>query len=475
MNKYKDYEAVIGLEIHVELKTETKVFCSCKNVYGAAPNTRTCPVCLGHPGALPVLNGRVKDFALRLSLALGGEVQKYSRFDRKNYFYADMPKAYQITQFYHPICLGGSVEVNEGGEKLTVGITRIHIEEDAGKLTHGELETEIDYNRAGVPLLEIVTEPCFENGEQVKAFLKKLRTIILYTGISDCKMNEGSLRCDVNLSVRKAGETDLRERTEIKNLNSFLFAQKAIEAEYRRQCEVYENGGEVTRETLRFNPSDGKVYTMRKKESVGDYRYFPEPDLKPLVISDEEIESVRKSLPEMPEKVRGRYIRDFGLSFDDAENIAASPETARYFDNLSKLVKSPKAAASFILGEITAVANGEEPTRINPESFAAVCDLFTDSEINSSTAKKLLRDLWSGDFEVIGRVDAEKLRQINDVGELAKIAAEAIAKSEKLVADYKGGKLTASKAIMGQAMRLCQSRANPEKLEEIILSLLEKI
>lgn len=469
---YKNYEAVIGLEVHVELKTKSKIFCSCKTDFGAEPNTQVCPVCMGMPGTLPVLNRTAVKYAVKAGLAVNCSVSKVSGFDRKNYFYPDLPKGYQITQFEAPVCYDGYVEIDVPGASKKIGITRIHLEEDAGKLIHdSSLGTLIDCNRCGVPLIEIVSEPDLRSSEEACAYLKKLRTLMLYAGVSDCKMNEGSFRCDVNISVRKIGENGLGTRTEIKNLNSFQFITKAIEFEFKRQVDTLERGGSIVQETRRFDEARGETYSMRKKENAHDYRYFPEPDLRKLVLTDEEIDKYKSELPKLPDELKSTFINCYGLTAYDSNIIAETPELARFFVNVAKLTKHPKLAANML---ITDILVNSQKTDIKPERLACISDMLGNGQINSSTAKKLIKELINSDFDVVSYVKDKNLEQINDKVVLTDILFRIIESNPKSVDDYKKGKASAIKSIIGQAMAQTGGRGNPVLINEIIIELLNK-
>lgn len=469
MTLYKGYEMVIGLEVHCELKTKTKIFCSCPTAFGAEPNTQCCPICMGMPGTLPVLNKQVVDYAIKAGLATGCTIARYSKQDRKNYFYPDLPKAYQISQYDLPLCEKGSLEIEteEGSKKI--GITRIHIEEDAGKLVHDDkLGTLIDCNRCGVPLIEIVSEPDIRSSDEAIAYFKKLRAIILATGISDCKMNEGSLRCDVNLSVRKAGSTAFGTRTEMKNLNSFAFIQKAIEYEYKRQVDELEAGGSITQETRRYDQASGKTFAMRSKENANDYRYFPDPDLLPIVTSEEKLQKLTAELPELPDARKTRYMEQLGLSRYMAERLITDDRKAGLFEEALTVCRYPTLLAN-LLSDLP-----EEDDLPPAVSIARLADLLGDEQISASTAKKLLRDptLVSTDPETL--VKARDLLQISDEDALRPLVEEAIAASAKSVADYKAGKASAAMAIVGKVMSLSHGKGNPRKISELVMSELEK-
>lgn len=470
MQMIKDYEMVIGLEVHVELKTETKIFCSCPTTFGAAPNTQTCPVCLGLPGTLPVLNGKVVDYAVKAGLATNCTIARYSKQDRKNYFYPDLPKAYQISQYDLPLCEHGwlDIETSEGAKRI--GITRIHIEEDAGKLVHDdEKGTMIDCNRCGVPLIEIVSEPDIRSAEEAKAYLQKLRAIILYTGVSDCKMNEGSLRCDVNLSVRKKGTDAFGTRTEMKNLNSFQFIVKAIEYEYKRQVEAIEAGEKIIQETRRFDANSGKTYSMRTKENANDYRYFPDPDLPPIKLTDEKVAELQAQIPRLPDARKKEYMEKYGLSAYDGEVLTTDMALADYFEQAATETKYPKLVANMLLSEVMRLADGEDSIcKILPNRMAALASLSGDGVINSATVKKLIKELWEADFDVEEKVAREGLAQVSDEAVILKWVQEAIQQNPKSVADYKKGKKAAAKAIVGKVMAASGGKANPTVVDHLV-------
>lgn len=477
MNMIKDYEVVIGLEVHCELGTKTKIFCGCPTTFGAEPNTQCCPVCMGMPGTLPVLNRQVVDYAVKAGMATNCTIAKYSKQDRKNYFYPDLPKAYQISQYDLPLCEHGWIEIeNEHGTKK-IGITRIHIEEDAGKLVHNdEFGTMIDCNRCGVPLIEIVSEPDIRSAEEAVAYFKKLRAIILYTGISDCKMQEGSMRCDVNLSVRKKGEKKFGTRTEMKNLNSFTFIQKAIEYEYKRQVEEIENGGQIVQETRRYDQTTGKTYSMRKKEDANDYRYFPDPDLAPIIMSEEKIVELKATIPTLPDERKRLYIEKYGLTPYDAELITSEMSTADYFEEAVSNTGYGKIVANLIISEIMKLYDSENgKIVIEPYHLAQIANMQGNGEINSSVAKKIVKVLWENDEDACEYVKKNDLGQINDESILSEMIEQAIAKNPKSVEDYKKGKLAAAKSIMGQVMSATKGRGNPIVIEKLLNVRLEAL
>ncbi len=476
MTLYKGYEMVIGLEVHVELKTKTKIFCSCPTTFGAEPNTQCCPVCMGYPGTLPVLNKKVVEYAVKAGLATNCKIANYSKEDRKNYFYPDLPKAYQISQYDLPLCEHGwlDVETEEGAKRI--GITRIHIEEDAGKLVHDDKHgTMIDCNRCGVPLIEIVSEPDIRSAEEAKAYLQKLRAIILYTGVSDCKMQEGSLRCDVNLSVRRAGEEKFGTRTEMKNLNSFQFIVKAIEYEYKRQVDAIEAGETIVQETRRFDPATGKTYTMRSKENANDYRYFPDPDLPPIELSDAAIKALSDEIPELPDARKKVYMEKYGLTAYDGEVLTSDKAMADYFEAAAATTVHPKLAANLLISEFMRLIESESFTcPVSAENLGELATLVGDDVINSSTAKKLIKEMFETNASPKAMVEERGLAQINDVELLGKLVAEAVAANPKSVADYKKGKLAAAKAIVGNVMGKTAGKGNPVIINRLLEEELKK-
>lgn len=476
MTLYKGYEMVIGLEVHVELKTKTKIFCSCPTTFGAEPNTQCCPVCMGYPGTLPVLNKRVVEYAVKAGLATNCKIAHYSKEDRKNYFYPDLPKAYQISQYDLPLCEHGwlDVETEEGAKRI--GITRIHIEEDAGKLVHDDKHgTMIDCNRCGVPLIEIVSEPDIRSAEEAKAYLQKLRAIILYTGVSDCKMQEGSLRCDVNLSVRKAGEEKFGTRTEMKNLNSFQFIVKAIEYEYKRQVDAIEAGEAIVQETRRFDPATGKTYTMRSKENANDYRYFPDPDLPPIELSDAAIKALGAEIPELPDARKRVYMEKYGLTAYDGEVLTSDKAMADYFEAAAATTKHPKLAANLLISEFMRLVESESFTcPVSAAHLGELATLVGDDVINSSTAKKLIKELFETDASPKALVEERGLAQINDEVLLGRLVAEAVAANPKAVADVKRGKPAAAKSIVGVVMGKTAGKGNPVIINRLLEEELKK-
>lgn len=466
----QEYEMIIGLEVHAELKTETKIFCGCSTNFGAEPNTQCCPVCMGMPGTLPVLNEQVVCFAVKAGLATNCEIAYISKQDRKNYFYPDLPKAYQISQYDLPLCRHGWLEIEQDQGMKRIGITRIHIEEDAGKLVHVEGKgTLIDCNRCGVPLIEIVSEPEITSGDEAKAYLQKLRAVLLYTGVSDVRMNEGSMRCDVNLSVRKKGEKKLGTRTEMKNLNSIQNVGKAIEFEFNRQVQLLESGGQVVQETRRFDAASGKTFPMRSKENANDYRYFPDPDLAPIKISQAFRASLAAEIPQLPDTRKRIYMEQYGLSAYAAEQITCQRSLADYFEQTASCCRYPKICANLLLSEGLRLLNGEEDTvPIKPEHFAAAADLLGEETINSSTCRKVIQALWKEDEDPRAFVEREHLAQIQDKSLLEAMAKEVVAEYPQAAESYRQGKTAAMQALIGQMMKKTQGKGHPEKIREAL-------
>lgn len=472
------YEAVIGLEVHTELQTKTKIFCSCRTSFGADPNTNVCPVCLGLPGVLPVLNKKVLEYAVRAGLALNCEISRFSKFDRKNYYYPDLPKNFQTSQFDLPICEHGYLDVEVEGEKRRIRITRAHMEEDAGKLVHhGTSITDsdyslVDYNRTGTPLLEIVSEPDMRSAKEAVAYMEKMRAILQYVGISDCRMEEGSLRCDANVSVRPVGQKELGTKTEIKNINSFKGVERAIEYEAMRQAELLEDGGKVVQETRTWDEKEGVTKSMRTKEEANDYRYFPEPDLVPFTVSDEYIENIRKSLPELPDARKERYMKEFGLSSEDAVFMTNDKATADYFEAAVDAGADPKACVNWLMGEFASQlsTDGIEIAKapVSAENLAALLKLISKGTISGKIAKKVFATMWKegGNPEEI--VKAQGLVQISDTAELSKLVDEVVGKNPKAVEDFKAGKKKAVGALVGQIMKATKGKANPRVINELL-------
>ncbi len=463
------YEMVIGLEVHVELKTKTKIFCSCPTTFGAAPNTQCCPVCMGFPGTLPMLNQQVVHYAVLAGLATSCTIAHYSKQDRKNYFYPDLPKAYQISQYDLPLCIGGHLMIEtEDGEK-SIGITRIHIEEDAGKLVHDpEKGTLIDCNRCGVPLIEIVSEPDIRTPQEAVSYLRKLKAVIEYTGVSDCRMQEGSLRCDVNLSVHKQGEP-FGTRTEMKNLNSFTSVQRAIEEEYRRQVEAVKAGEKIMQETRRFDQNTGKTSSMRRKENANDYRYFPDPDLAPIVLTDAQIEAWSRELPQLPDARKAVYMKQYGLTAYAAEQLVSSKYLADYFEAAAQSTDAVKMVANLMITEVFRLLDGEDGTiPLSPASLAKIADMTESQVISVGTARKTITALWSQPEDPENYVTRMGLKQLSDETQLMTYVRQAIDKHPEMVAGYRKGKLTLKNALMGAAMGLSGGKANPVVLQKLM-------
>ena len=479
------YEAVIGLEVHTELQTKTKIFCSCRTSFGADPNTNVCPVCLGLPGVLPVLNKKVLEYAVRAGLALNCEISRFSKFDRKNYYYPDLPKNFQTSQFDLPICEHGYLDVEVEGEKRRIRITRAHMEEDAGKLVHhGTSITDsdyslVDYNRTGTPLLEIVSEPDMRSAKEAVAYMEKMRAILQYVGISDCRMEEGSLRCDANVSVRPVGQKELGTKTEIKNINSFKGVERAIEYEAMRQAELLEDGGKVVQETRTWDEKEGVTKSMRTKEEANDYRYFPEPYLVPFTVSDEYIENIRKSLPELPDARKERYMKEFGLSSEDAVFMTNDKATADYFEAAVDAGADPKACVNWLMGEFASQlsTDGIEIAKapVSAENLAALLKLISKGTISGKIAKKVFATMWKegGNPEEI--VKAQGLVQISDTAELSKLVDEVVGKNPKAVEDFKAGKKKAVGALVGQIMKATKGKANPRVINELLNKKLQSL
>ncbi len=469
------WETVIGLETHVELSTATKIFCSCTTAFGGAPNTHCCPVCTGMPGTLPVVNEKVLEYAVKAGLALNCAITQHCRFDRKNYFYPDLPKAYQISQLYLPIARDGQVTITWGaGRHKTVRIHELHMEEDAGKLIHDPWldQTRCDYNRCGVPLIEIVTEPDFRSAEEVIAYLEKLKETLQYLGVSDCKMQEGSLRCDVNLSVRPAGTEALGTRTEMKNLSSFKAISRAIAYEARRQIERIEEGKRVIQETRRWDENKDATYAMRSKENAQDYRYFPEPDIPPIEVSDGYLAALWKAMPEMAEAKRERYQAQYGLSAYDAQMITAQSALARFFEETVALGAPPKQVANWIMGEVLrALSEGGLEARdmpLSPRTLARLIAMVQTGKLNRNTAVKVFEAVFSTDADVDAYVHAHGLEQISDGAAIAGAVARAFAANPKSVADYRAGKEKALGFLVGQVMRELHGKADPQAVNAAV-------
>lgn len=472
------YETVVGLEVHTELKTKSKIFCGCSTEFGGDQNTHVCPVCLGLPGVLPVLNKKVVEYAIRVGLALNCEIIKFNKFDRKNYYYPDLPKNFQTSQYDLPICLNGHLDIEVDGQTRRIRITRIHMEEDAGKLVHSgntistSDSSSVDYNRTGVPLLEIVSEPDIRSGAEARAYVEKLRSILKYLDVSDVRMEEGSLRCDANISVRLMGETKLGTKTEIKNMNSLTALQKGIEYEAIRQAEALEDGDTIVQETRTWDDAKGQTLSMRKKEAENDYRYFPEPDLMPIVISDEMIEAARQSLPELPDAKQARFVAQYGLSDEDSITLTALRETADYLDATVKAGADAKTAANWMLGDLSKMVNENNLTfaqaPVTPENLAAMIALIEKGTISGKIAKKVIVSMWETGKDPDTIVKEQGLVQITDTGAIEAIVKEVIANNPKSVEDFNSGKGKAIGFLVGQVMKASKGRANPGVVNELL-------
>ena len=475
----KEYKTSIGLEVHVELATKTKIFCSCSTAFGGEPNTHTCPVCTGMPGSLPVLNKQVVEYAMAVGLATNCDITRYSKFDRKNYFYPDNPQNYQISQLYLPICRNGYVQIKTAAGEKKVRIHEIHMEEDAGKLIHDEWEdvTLVDFNRSGVPLIEIVSEPDMENADEVIAYLEKLRMTIQYLGASDCKLNEGSMRADVNLSVRPAGSDRLGTRTEMKNLNSFKAIARAINGERERQIELLEEGKNVIQETRRWDDNKEYSYAMRSKEDAKDYRYFPDPDLTPIHISDAWIQEIKAREPEFKDAKQARYVAEFSLPEYDADLITSHKKFADIFEETIALGAAPKEVSNWLMVEAMRLLKENEmdfdEISFSPENLAKLIKLIESQTINRTAAKEVFEVIFKEDCDPEKYVEEHGLKMNNDAAELEAIVKEAIAKSPKAVEDYKNGKEKALGAIVGQVMKASKGKANPQTVNALIRELLK--
>ena len=478
----KQYETVIGLEVHVELATRTKIFCSCSTRFGGAPNTHTCPVCTGMPGSLPVLNRKVVEYAMAVGLAANCKINQLCKFDRKNYFYPDNPQNYQISQLYLPICHDGWVEIETAqGQKKKIGIHEIHMEEDAGKLIHDEWEdcSLVDYNRSGVPLIEIVSEPDMRSADEVIAYLEKLRLMIQYLGASDCKLQEGSMRADVNLSVREAGSSEFGTRTEMKNLNSFKAIARAIEGERQRQIELLEDGKAVIQETRRWDDNKESSKPMRSKEDAKDYRYFPDPDLPPVVISDQWIEKVRAAQPKLRDEKMERYQNEYGLPAYDASILTESKAMADLFEETVKLCKKPKEASNWLMVEAMRLlkekAMEPEEMGLSAASLAALIDMVESKEINRTIAKTVFQEMFDQDMDPRQYVKEHGLGMVADDGALRKAIEQVMEENPQSVADYKSGKTKAMGYLVGQTMKAMKGKADPASVSSMVKEMLEQM
>ena len=476
----KDYEVIIGLEVHAELKTNTKMYCNCSTEFGADPNTHCCPICTGMPGVLPVLNKRVVEFATKAGLATNCEISRFSKQDRKNYFYPDLPKAYQTSQYDLPLCIGGHIDINVNGEPKRIGITRIHIEEDAGKLIHDAYtgDTLVDMNRCAVPLIEIVSEPDIRSADEAVAYMQTLKSILEYLDVCDCKMQEGSLRCDVNLSVRPRGQKEFGTRTETKNLNSFKAIHNSIEFEIKRQIEEVENGGKIYQETRRWDDAKGIGYAMRTKEDAHDYRYFPEPDLAPIILSDEYIQNLKDNLPEMPHIKKERYMKDFDLPEYDADILTSSIKTAKFFEEANDICNNPKAVSNWIMGDFTRMLNEKEieidESKVTSQNLAELITLIDKGTISSKIAKQVFEDMFETGENAKDIVEKKGLVQMSDEGAIKEIVQKVVDANPQSIADYKAGKDRAIGFLVGQIMKETKGKANPQIVNKLLLEIINK-
>ncbi|MGC2063410.1 MAG: Asp-tRNA(Asn)/Glu-tRNA(Gln) amidotransferase subunit GatB [Thermodesulfovibrionales bacterium] len=468
------YEAVIGLEVHAQMLTQTKIFCGCSTTFGADPNTQTCPVCIGMPGVLPVLNSKALEFAVRTGLATGCSIAHYSRFARKNYFYPDLPKGYQISQYEHPICLKGHIDITIDGETKRIGITRIHMEEDAGKNIHEEagIYSFVDLNRTGVPLMEIVSEPDLRSPKEAAEYMKKLRAILRYLGVCDGNMDQGSLRCDANVSVRPVGQKELGTRAEVKNINSFRFVEKAIEYEIRRQISVVEDGGKVVQETRLWDASKGITESMRSKEEAHDYRYFPDPDLVPIIAEQSWIEDIRASLPELPDAKKQRLIADYGLPEHDAFLLTEERAVAEWFEDAVRAGGQAKSVSNWMMGDLMRSLNEENRTigecPLKPQQLAGMISLIDNGTISGKIAKTVFDEMYRTGRDADAIVKEKGLLQISDASEIEKAVDDILARSLKEIERYRAGDEKLIGFFVGQVMKATKGKANPQMLNELL-------
>ena len=485
MSSSNDYEPVIGLEIHAELSTASKIFCGCSTQFGADPNTQVCPVCLGLPGILPVLNEEVLHYAMRAAIALNCSIQPYFKFDRKNYFYPDLPKGFQISEYEKPLALGGYVEIESEGGSRKIGITRVHIEEDAGKSIHEENghnhgdKSYVDYNRTGVPLLEIVTEPDLRDQEETREVMLKIRDILRYLDISNCDMEKGNLRFDTNVSLRPVGSDELGERAEIKNLNSFRFVLKTIEYEMDRQSKMLRKGLKIERETRLFDSDRGITLPMRLKEDANDYRYFPEPDLPPVIVSQDWIERVKDSLPELPDAKRERFVKEYKIPAYDAGVLTSSPDLADYYEECVGLHPDPKAISNWIMGDLLGAMKSSgvelEGVKVHPSQLARMMKLIDDKTINITIGKTVFAEMFETGADPEKIIEKKGLAQISDEGQLAEVAKKVLADNPDIVISYKGGKTKVIGFLLGQVMKATGGKANPQLANKMLIDLLNEV
>lgn len=476
-----EYSTVCGLEVHTELATATKIFCSCSTEFGGEPNTHVCEICSGMPGTLPVLNERVLEFAVRTGLATNCEITMYNKFDRKNYFYPDLPKAYQISQLYLPICRNGYIEINDSinGGKKKVRIHEIHMEEDAGKLVHDEWSdcTLVNYNRCGVPLLEIVSEPDIASADEAVEYVEKLRAILQFCGVSDCKMQEGSLRADVNVSVMEKGSKEFGTRTEMKNINSFKAIHNAVECEAQRQIEIIEDGGSVVQETRRWDDTKGVSYAMRSKEDAQDYKYFPDPDLPPVLLTDEYVENIKASLPELPEAKKERYMTEFKLSEYDTSMICSSVAYVKLFERTVEITGNPKDSANWIMGELMKMLNDTQTLPENmsfrAESLGEIINMLNSNKISRDSAKKVFAAVFTDNVIPADYVKENDMETVSDTGAIKAVIEDVIASNQKAVDEYKEGKEKSFNFLIGQSMRALKGKAPAAEVTKILKEILD--
>ncbi|NBD24350.1 Asp-tRNA(Asn)/Glu-tRNA(Gln) amidotransferase subunit GatB [Paenibacillus glycinis] len=474
------YETVVGLEVHVELHTKSKIFCGCSTSFGAPPNSHTCPVCLGHPGVLPVLNRQALEYAMKAAMALNCQIADISKFDRKNYFYPDSPKAYQISQFDKPVGEHGWIDIEVNGQTKRIGITRLHLEEDAGKLTHidGGFGSLVDFNRVGTPLVEIVSEPDIRTPEEAKAYLEKLKAIMLYCEVSDVKMEEGSLRCDANISIRPYGQEQFGTRAELKNMNSFRGVQRGLEYEEMRQADILDGGGKVVQETRRWDETQGKTFTMRSKEEAHDYRYFPDPDLVQIHIDDEWKARVRASIPELPDARKARYTADFGLPSYDAEVITASKKLADFFEESLQYTKDAKSVSNWIMGDLLGYLNAGgldlESIKLTGQGLGEMIGLMEKGTISSKIAKTVFKEMLETGKRPQQIVEEQGLVQISDEGAIAEVVDRIVSANPQSVEDFKAGKEKAIGFLVGQVMKETKGKANPALVNKLLLARLNQ-
>ncbi len=468
------YEAVIGLEVHAQLQTNTKIFCGCETRFGEEANTRTCPVCIGMPGVLPVLNKKAVEFIVKTGLATHCSISPYSRFARKNYFYPDLPKGYQISQYELPVCERGYVEIVVDGKIKRIGLTRIHLEEDAGKNLHQSESgaSLVDLNRAGTPLMEIVSEPDIRSSEEASEYLKKLRSILRYIEVSDADMEKGNFRCDANVSIRPVGSREFGTRAEVKNVNSFKFVQKALEYEIKRQAQILDEGGKVVQETRLFDSTKGVTFSMRSKEEAHDYRYFPEPDLVPIVVSKDTISQIAKTIPELPDAKRDRFVKDYAIPEYDADMMTQSRAMAAYFEEAVRLAGQPKVVSNWIMGELMRLLNTEgkeiEACPLKPDKLAGMIKMISDGVISTKIAKTVFEEMYKSGKDAESVVKEQGLVQVSDTGAIEQIIADVIKANPGQAADYKAGKEKLFGFFVGQVMKASKGKANPDLVNQLL-------